>query len=136
MDLQQFVKETLVQIARGIEDAGTEFQKSNLKSKINPMPHFTGKAVRELKTSTIEFDVAVTANEQTTAGGSAGITVAGLLGAGLKSEQASQNQSISRVKFLVDMLQPSTPIDMGGDPVDSIDSMALRNRARSPAARL
>jgi hypothetical protein len=116
MNLQDFIKETLVQIARGIEGAAAELQGS--KAIVNPRNVQTRtdvdtdvygfldthekfyKAVQK-----VEFDVAVTASTGTATKGGIGIMV-GTIGLGSQGKSESQDSSISRIKFLVPMVFP------------------------------
>ena len=116
MNLQDFIKETLVQIARGIEGAAAELKGS--KAIVNPRNVQTGtgddrhvygfldtqtsffKAVQK-----VEFDVAVTASTGTATKGGIGIMV-GAIGLGSQGKSEAQDSSISRIKFLVPMVLP------------------------------
>jgi hypothetical protein len=116
MNLQDFIKETLVQIARGIEGAAGELK--GTKAIVNPRNVQTRtdvdsdvygfldtrekfyKAVQK-----IEFDVAVTASTGTATKGGIGIMV-GAIGLGSQGKSESQDSSISRIKFLVPMVLP------------------------------
>jgi len=118
MNLKQFISETLVQIAKGIEEANTQLKDS--KAKINPPGIATGgqhdSAVygflaedepdkfRKVVES-IDFDVAVYAVEGTETKGGIGIMV-GTIGLGSHGKSESGKSSESRIKFRVPMVLP------------------------------
>ena len=118
MNLQQFVSETLIQIARGIEQANAGLTDST--AKVNPKGIATGgthadkiygylaedepDTFRKVVES-IEFDVAVYATEGTETKGGIGIMV-GTIGLGSQGKSKADHSSESRIKFRVPMLLP------------------------------
>ena len=118
MKLQQFISETLVQIAKGIEEANAQLKDS--KAKVNPpgivpggqadssvygfladdQPDQFRKVVEA-----IDFDVAVYAAEGTETKGGIGIMV-GTIGLGSHGKSESGKSSESRIKFRVPMVLP------------------------------
>jgi len=116
MNLQDFITETLVQIARGIEQAAEQLK--GTKGLVNPRNVNTStyaesgiygfvdteqtfhKAVQK-----IEFDVAVTASTGTATKGGIGIMV-GAIGLGSQRQSEAQHSSVSRLKFVVPMVLP------------------------------
>ena len=106
MELQEFIKETLVQIINGVKDAQEE-----TKDTIAKIVPFSG-AFDHVKqgfgsTRLITFDVAVTATEEKTKKAGIGIMVAPLnLGVGGKKE--TQNAVVSRIKFDVPVSLPAS----------------------------
>jgi hypothetical protein len=124
MNLQDFIKETLVQIARGIEGAAGELK--GTKAIVNPrnvQPRtdvdsdvygFVDTQEKFYKAvQKIEFDVAVTASTGTATKGGIGIMV-GAIGLGSQGKSESQDSSIYRIQFLVPMVIP-----MEDDPNDA-----------------
>lgn len=106
MELKEFVTETLVQIAEGIEEAQRRLKASGSDARVNPYmtKDDSGKWVtggRRENVETVEFDVAILANEDTETKAGVGLTVASLLklGAGGSSSQSSGTES--RIKFKV-----------------------------------
>jgi len=106
MELKDFIRETLVGIANGIEEARIE---TGDIWAINPAS-IDGEKVAER--SYVEFDIAVTAGE--TLGsrkeGKAGVkaeisvlgaSVGGDLGGGLEGSKQSHSENVSRVSFKV-----------------------------------
>lgn len=122
MNLQDFITETIVQIVRGIENAGEQLKDS--KALVNPRnvkiePSATNvygfvevnkpflKAVQK-----VEFDVAVTVSNGTTTKGGIGIMV-GAIGLGSQGQSDAQSGYVSRIKFSIPVVFPmdSAPHD-------------------------
>jgi hypothetical protein len=118
MDLATFIKESLVQLARGIEDANTAL--AGTSAKVNPrgiVPSPSGatkfygylnetQAEQYLRVvQEIEFDVAVHASEGTETKGGIGILV-GAIGLGSQGRSQAESISQSRLKFTVPMVLP------------------------------
>lgn len=119
MDLETFVKETLLQIVRGIEGASAELKDTS--AKINPEnvqplissehklygyydPDTKNKYKKPVQT--IEFDVAVYASQGTKTKGGIAVMV-GALGLGSSGESRKDDGSHSRIKFGVPVLLPT-----------------------------
>ncbi len=118
MDLQEFVKMSVVQICKGIQDANDELAEST--AMVNPLNIIvntessqgyarTISARPERKDSRvvdkIQFDVAVTteAGEQGKAGAKLSIASVGF---GAEGKIESSNKSESRIKFSIPMVFP------------------------------
>jgi hypothetical protein len=116
MELQDFISGTLVQIARGIEDAAGKLKGTkaivnprnvapagekygDLYGFVNPHKPFY-KAVQK-----IEFDVAVTASAGKETKSGIGIMVSSIT-VGSQGKSESQNSSVSRIRFSVPMVLP------------------------------
>lgn len=111
MNLQKFISNSLVQIIDGIHDAqmhcGKNVQKDEeeyYKAIIAPLL-IQGS---EKNYTRIEFDVAVTITNNDTNSVESYISVVPL-GIGGKSSLEQINSSVSRVKFAVPIIYPSTP---------------------------
>jgi len=133
MNLQDFITESLVQIALGIEGAAERLK--GTKALVNPRNVSTEtnvhtgiygfvdteqhyfKAVQK-----IEFDVAVTAASGTATKGGVGIMV-GMIGLGTQGQSEAQDSSVSRIKFVIPMVLP-----MENAPQDSQDPIANVSR--------
>lgn len=116
MNLKDFVSESLVEIMEGVSDA----QKRVGSSSGEIVPHVnniftqtqtggTNSAIGwteegELVQS-VEFDVAVTASDGTETKGGIGV-VAGIFALGSQGKSHENNQSISRLKFIVPVSLP------------------------------
>lgn len=120
MDLRNFIKETLVQIAQGIEDASDALDDS--AAVVNPRNVVGTQGSEDAKVygywventdrnyrravQEIEFDVAVTASEGTETKGGIGVMV-GSIGLGTHGKSDATSASQSRIKFSVPMVLPS-----------------------------
>lgn len=116
MNLETFIAQSLVQIARGIEKANEELTDS--QAIVSPK---NVKDVQKSNDSTyglislsdgswavvqeIGFDVAVTAAKGGEAKAGAGITV-GAVTIGAAGKEDRQDTSVSRIRFSVPMLMP------------------------------
>jgi hypothetical protein len=90
MDLKEFVKETLTQIADGLKESN-EYIKENQNG-------FIHKDYMNVK-----FDVAVTTSEEDKTGLGGKLSVANLISFGGKEENTNQNTNFSRVQFNVNV---------------------------------
>ena len=90
MDLKEFVKETLTQIADGLNE-GNEY----IKEKHDGFIH------RDYMN--VKFDVAVTTIEEDKTGVGGKLSVANLITIGGKEENTNQNTNFSRVQFNVNV---------------------------------
>lgn len=130
MDLKDFIRETLVGIASGIQEA--KIETGDIWALVPGALH--GKRVSE--TSYIEFDVAVTVTETTESqkDGKAGVKaeisvlgskVSGELGGGIASTKHASAEHVSRVSFKV-------PVHMNahfrGDPLFAQEAAYLKDR--------
>lgn len=100
MNIDDFIKSTLVQIVRGVEHASRDVDDESDGGRVNPyMPRGRGMAAP----IPIEFDIAVTVSESAEAGG--GISVMGI---GAKAGLATESSSVSRIKFTVPVALPES----------------------------
>ncbi len=111
MQLRDFVKEVLTQIVDGVRDAqepnGGAFvvPASDGGHKYAEHPRFASSA--RLKSTIVDFDVAVTVEESDKAGGKAGVKVFSFQ-IGVDGELASKSSTVSRVQFAVPLLLPES----------------------------
>jgi alpha-D-ribose 1-methylphosphonate 5-triphosphate diphosphatase PhnM len=111
LQLKDFVREALVEIAQGVEEARQAL--SGSAAEVNPSVarRFDAKSTNYGDSSSgkpiflIEFDVAVTATEGTQTKGGIGV-VAGVLALGSQGQSELANSSVSRIKFMVPMALP------------------------------
>ena len=120
MDLQSFIRETLVQIARGIEEASEELKDSG--ALINPenvananqqgtlvYGQIVSKSnnIMRRNVQSVTFDVAIAASEGTGTKGGIGVVV-GAIALGSQGQSNASNSSTSRVQFSVPVALPET----------------------------
>lgn len=112
MDLEDFVASTLAQISAGIEKA--QKQADDTGAWINPGGQIATHSDRvtievdagaRVYLENVDFDVAVTAATDQSAGTEGGIRVMGLR-LGAEGEVKYENSSVSRVKFSVPVAWP------------------------------
>jgi hypothetical protein len=115
MQLDDFISQTLEQIAQGVHNAqehcnllGARVNPAGLKKRVTGEELFWD--LDGVYAQRVAFDVAVTATSDTKAGGKAGITVWGALDAGASGERSSSNSTVSRISFSVLMILPSSPV--------------------------
>jgi hypothetical protein len=117
MELKEFVKETLVQIAEGVHEAGKELKPLNAAvnpSHIYTAPHIAGdchaelapRSTRSRTLQEIEFDVAVTTSSENGKKAGLGIFV-GSVGIGAQDTTDEASHTLSRIRFKVPMVFPS-----------------------------
>ena len=115
MDLRDFIKETLVQIAGGVSDAQSELSDTNavVSPTISPSYVSNGRSQMlptlsgEVNSATVvSFDVALTATEESGTKGGIGV-VAGIVSLGSTGQSSNENTSVSRVKFDVPVTLPN-----------------------------
>ena len=108
MELKDFIRETLVQIAHGVSEAQSELAES--EAEINPAVSRRfdvknsnyGDSKSGKPIFLIDFDVAVTATDGTKTKGGIGV-VTGILALGSQGQSENANSSVSRIKFMVPM---------------------------------
>lgn len=111
MELDQFIKSTLVQIVDGVSEAEKVLQERG--ASVNPIGgHFDQKQVggrtwsfEDGVSEVVEFDVALTNSEKEGTSAGIGVLLGGIkLGANGKSEETIT--SVTRIKFSVPVLLP------------------------------
>ncbi|MBI4136393.1 MAG: hypothetical protein HY481_02515 [Candidatus Vogelbacteria bacterium] len=95
MELEEFIKKTLVGIAVGIRGANKEIGRSGDTFKIEPVSWYEKRT-----DGCIEFDIAVAVSDEDKKGGGAGLKVLSI-GIDGKREHSISNQVTSRIKFRV-----------------------------------
>lgn len=134
MDLKEFVKATLTQVAEGVSEAQSSVRA--VGGYINPA--MVGVASREGYLGSVEtgqhvflvdFDVAVTVAEDTGTHANAKLEVASLFSLGVGGKSGDSAQSTSRVKFKVPLALPVDP-----EAKRNMDERHRREKAESDAA--
>lgn len=115
MELQAFIKTTLLEIMGGIRDAQKEWSETtDNNGVINP----AWDKASEDHTKTVNFDVAVTAETSAQTDAGAGIKVWGV-GLGGSVSDTDRNSSVSRIQFEVPIIPPVIVVrDEPGRPLD------------------
>lgn len=132
MELKEFIRETLAQIAAGVEASQTEVRDAG--GFVNPA-HRTGKQEHDKShfgslTSgqnifLVDFDVSVTVLEATETKGKAKLNVAGLLNLGTGGQSNASSTATNRITFKV-------PLAM---PVDAVSLEELQKQDQALAER-
>jgi hypothetical protein len=119
MELKEFIKASLVQINEAIQESNDQLRDLKICGIVNPVgvqinsensqvygrqsnrqEHLDRKVVHK-----IDFDVAVHAQEDTTTGGNAKISIASI-GFGGNAERTQSGKSESRLKFSIPVIYP------------------------------
>lgn len=101
MDLKEFTKETLVQIVEGVKEANDAI--SNKNAHIHTQDESATYGISHPITN-VDFDVAITTSETDGTNGGGGIRVAGFISAKGNVESKIENQTISRVKYTIQLV--------------------------------
>ena len=104
MELEQFVHDTLVGIAKGVTTARGSLQ--NMEATVNPVPQGQKDFVVD---QAVDFDVAVTVGQSVDGQAKGGLEVMSI-GLSGKVSGAKTNESVSRIKFSVRMSLPTTAV--------------------------
>lgn len=111
MDIKDFVKESLIQIAESINEVNKELGE---RSTYIPSGDINGEGVlftvikgKETRHFLkIEFDLAVTVSQEQNTSGGGGLSIASFANMGVKSEDKDGKEEISRIKFMIPMALP------------------------------
>jgi len=113
MELQEFVKEALAQISQGVKDAQNSVR--DIGGYVNPTVNcaegksemvYFGETAQGHHVFLVDFDVAISAADKTTAEGGAKLAVATFLSIGGSGGSDSESKSTSRVRFKVPLALP------------------------------
>lgn len=118
MDLQEFIKATITSIARATHELQSEL--ADIEVLVNP-PSLSGKS--DIKTTydptspqyyhrhlqLVEFDVAVTASEESTKDAEVGVKLIQVFSAGVSASDATGQENVTRVKFTIPLTLPPHP---------------------------
>jgi hypothetical protein len=113
MDLREFIKETLLQINMGVQDAITAHRAlPDAVGVINPVWGADASAITAEHAQKVQFDVAVTVTDKNSQGGKAGIKVLNFLDVSGEAGKAFEQSSVSRIKFAIPIV-PAVQIVTG-----------------------
>ena len=136
--LEQFVTATLKNILKGV--AASQAEARDLGAHVNPVGTNFNQATVAQRTFTldgnlaqlVEFEVAVTAAENTSGKGKAGVQI-GVLGLGVSAQLDTTLTAVNRVKFTVPVLLPGSRVS---DPAHStIDLSDVNSGVASRSVR-
>jgi len=112
MDLQDFIKETITQIAESVVDIQKYFDEKGIDAVVNPKevyggnqydPSYQDEVNRIVEN--IDFDIAVTieSDSQKEVGGKLKVFDVGI---GAEGSQANRQANVSKVKFKIPLVMP------------------------------
>jgi len=106
MDLNEFIKDTLVQISRGIESANNDLGSERKKPDGSDLPKLflLSPGQNKEQGEGVHFDVAVTSKSDKSGKGGAKFKLS-VIEADIGGDIASSHQSVSRVSFSVNVNQ-------------------------------
>lgn len=107
MDLESFIKESLLQIYRGVENANTELEESRIKqdgTKLPKMFLLSPGADKEVG-SGVFFDIAVVVKKNKEAGAGAKASILSVVELNVSGKQQSTSEQVSRINFAVNTNQ-------------------------------
>ncbi len=90
MELKEFVKQTIIQITDGLREGHKYIQENDF-----------GEGVNDDKYKEVNFDVAVSTNEEETTGIGGKLSVASVISFGGKDEASSKSTNNSRIQFKI-----------------------------------
>lgn len=101
MDLQEFTKQTLIQIVEGTKEANEALCDLDAYVTNQQLTNSKGPSLFHSGLNVIEvgFDVAITATESEGSNGCASLKVASLINIGGGVDNKTENQTISRIKY-------------------------------------
>ncbi len=88
MELKEFIKQTIIDITNGIQEGHSFIQTENF-----------GKGINTVNPIKVNFDVAVSTNQEKTSGIGGKISVVDIFSANGKNEQSLLSSNISRINF-------------------------------------
>jgi len=103
MELDEFIKTTLIQVVKGVTEAQKDVQQFN--AAVNPSESESSYGSSENYPYLIDFDIAVTVEDSGSSTGGAAIQVLGM-SAGGKADTANSISQNHRIKFEVPVQLP------------------------------
>jgi hypothetical protein len=133
VELKEFVRDVLVQIAEGVREADAGVSAAG--GVASPATHFGPVAnAREIHFATmdtgapvflVDFDVAITVAEGSSVGGDARLRIATIFSAGIGAKGGESTASVSRVRFKV-------PVALPVNADSAVKVQAARTKAQRP----
>lgn len=117
MELKEFIKESLSQIIDAIVETQDKYKETNVLICPDDIQGENNNLYirdenlyqfynRNTKVQNIEMDIAISVTEKE--GNKSGLGIAKIINAGISSENAQQNESISKIKFSIPIVLPTT----------------------------
>lgn len=106
MELQDFITEALVAIHKGVADAINQNDAAGGIGTISPI--WIGEMDWKANVEKVDFDIAVTASDKISGTLKSSIKVFSMVDAGGDAVKAREQSMVSRVKFSVPVLLPSS----------------------------
>jgi hypothetical protein len=88
MNLQEFIEQTLIQIAQASKNVSEQMQSSGI-----------GEGVRDNQSINVSFDIAVTVSQESSTGIKGGLKVLSAVVLGGEKEEAVKAENVSRIKL-------------------------------------
>jgi len=111
MNLDEFVKEVLIEIISGIRGAqdvkGGAFIVPSGDGGHEYAKHSRVSSSARLKSTIVDFDIALTAEDSSKTAGGGGLKVVGI-GANIQGESSSKDTTVSRIQFAIPILLPES----------------------------
>ena len=112
MNLDEFIKEVLTQVVSGIRSAqaaeGGAFIVPSGDGGHDYATHPRVSSSARLKSTIVDFDIALTVEDSNKGSGGGGLKVFGIR-ANVQGELSSKDTTVSRIQFAVPVLLPASP---------------------------
>lgn len=109
MELEEFIRNAILQIMRGIKGAQQEWKLNGSGAGVIS-PAWGGSDDHVNRVQEVKFDVAVTATTKSEGGGGGGIKVWAAVDLSGKASRSVENSTVSHISFSVPILPPTTDI--------------------------
>jgi len=109
MELKDFVAATLCEIQEGVQKAINDTQENDINGVINPCWGGSHRINRDM-IEKVNFDIAVTIDDQATSGIKGGIKVVGI-SLGGEDGETSRTSKVSRIQFSIPVIPPVTTVN-------------------------
>lgn len=117
MELKDFIKETLSQIIDAVSETQEKYKDKHVLICPDDIQSEKGEYYigneshyeyynRKTKVQNIEMDIAISVTEKE--GNKSGIGIAKIINVGTSSENAIQNESVSKIKFSIPLVLPTS----------------------------
>lgn len=117
MELKEFIKESLSQIIDAVVETQDKYKETNVLICSDDIQGENNNLYirdenlyqfynRNTRVQNIEMDIAISVTEKE--GNKSGLGIAKIINAGISSENAQQNESISKIKFSIPIVLPTT----------------------------